>query len=76
MSDKPLIERLRGLCRMHIPTCCEAADRIDKLETERKRFNEVLNDAHDVPPEHDSKPVPFHKGWELAIRHIATACRR
>lgn len=48
-------------------------DERNRLREAHKRLAEVLNDSHDVPPEHDSEPVPFHKGWELAVRRIS-AC--
>jgi len=34
-----------------------------------------LDIYHDVPPEHESEPDPFHWGWELAVRKCVRAIR-
>jgi hypothetical protein len=45
----------------------------DRLTQERRWFFAKLTDLHDVPPEHFTEPLLFHRGWELAIRRIRAA---
>jgi hypothetical protein len=62
-----VIERVVANACSHITSLAgniEKNDRLYKLEAS-------ISDAHDVPPEHESEPVAFHKGWELAVRKIA-----
>jgi chromosome segregation ATPase len=50
-----------------------AETEVTRLKAERGHFLAKLTDWHDVPPEHESEPVAFHKGWELAVRGIRAA---
>jgi hypothetical protein len=38
--------------------------------TELERIKEFVQLLFDVPPKHESEPVPFHKGWELCAREV------
>jgi hypothetical protein len=43
-----------------------------QARAELAKLKTRLNDLHDVPPEHESEPLPFHRGWELAVRAVAS----
>lgn len=43
----------------------------NELRAELAKLNARLNDLHDVPPEHESEPLAFHLGWELAVRAVS-----
>jgi len=51
----------------------EFFDIVERLEADRAELAKLkarINDLHDVPPEHESEPLAFHRGWELAVRAV------
>lgn len=42
----------------------------DALQKKHQQLLGIINDKHEVDPEHDSEPPIFHKGWELCTRSI------
>jgi chromosome segregation ATPase len=76
--QKAEIDRARNIERLALAQVKETTAVLDLVSLERNelraelaKLRARLNDLHDVPPEHESEPLAFHKGWELAVRAVA-----
>jgi len=69
--QKAEIDRAHTELAKAVGTMHELEFREAKARAELARLRARLSDLHDVPPEHESEPLPFHRGWELAVRAVA-----